>query len=150
MSRILITAASTVAAQKVQRLFQGEIVLADQEKLPAFAFPGRQVVQIPEGDHASFAHVMLTLCLDALIDSILPLKRNEQLALAEAKVLFEEYNIQLLVPDKDFMAQTSHSNALDHLLVVDQGKVNGQLQYSPNLSGVFHFNAAQELSLLSL
>lgn len=54
---------------------------------------------IPNETSASYAHELLAFCLDKGIEEVIPLKELEIKALSEAKVLFAEYGINLLIPD---------------------------------------------------
>ena len=100
--KILITAAVTAQAYKLRSLLSSEttLIFADQGDVPVL--PGREhlFLTIPSADSTSFAHEMLTLCLDHQIDYVYPLRRAEVIALAEAKQLFEEYGIKVVVPGK--------------------------------------------------
>lgn len=100
--KILITAAVTAQAYKLKGQLDSEatFIFANQGEVPVL--PGREhlFLSIPSAGSTSFAHEMLTLCLDHQIDYVYPLRRAEILALAEAKQLFEEYNIKVVVPAK--------------------------------------------------
>jgi hypothetical protein len=99
---ILITAAATAQAYQLQRLLNthDSIFLADCEELPQVALRGKKFIKIPSGNSPSFAHLLLTVCLDNCIEKVYPLRSAEVLALAEARQLFDEYGIKLMVPDK--------------------------------------------------
>ncbi len=104
LKKTLITAASNATAyQLAYHLLHHEILFADTKD---------QKLIIPEGNKLSFAHELLSLCLDLDITLVFPLKLSEQKALAEAKVLFEEYGITLALPD---LIQTQKINPLTHL-----------------------------------
>ena len=92
----------SVQAHKLKQLIdQGAtFIYADQAELPAFMAKGTLFIRIPEGDSASFAHEMLTFCLDHQVDYVYPLRKKEIIALAEARQLFEEYHIKVIVPAK--------------------------------------------------
>ncbi|WP_036691877.1 hypothetical protein [Pedobacter glucosidilyticus] len=104
MKKVLITAASNANAyQLAYHLPHHEILFADTE--------GQKII-IPDGNKSSFAHELLSLCLDLDITLVFPLKLSEQKALAEAKVLFEEYGISLALPD---LIQAQKIHQLKHL-----------------------------------
>jgi hypothetical protein len=104
LKKVLITAASNANAyQLAYHLPHHEILFADTE--------GQKII-IPEGNKSSFAHELLSLCLDLGVDLIFPLKASEQKALTEAKVLFEEYGISLALPN---LIQTQKIHQLKHL-----------------------------------
>jgi len=91
LKKTLITAASdAIAYQLAYHLPHHEILFTDTKD---------QNIIIPDGNKSSFAHELLSLCLDLDITLVFPLKLSEQKALAEAKVLFEEYGIILALPD---------------------------------------------------
>lgn len=116
----LITAASHAAAYKLERVlnFQGS-VLADYQELPQFKFSGKRFVKIPQGNSASYAHELLNICLDGGIDKVFPLYSDEILPLAQARQLFYEYGISVIVPAIDWLAMEKESVATpDGLLVI--------------------------------
>jgi len=92
LKTILITAGSHAKACLLSH-FIGEganLIFGDKNNI---AF------KIPDENSASFAHELLSLCLSNHISHVIPLKEKEVVALAEAKILFEEYEIQVLIPD---------------------------------------------------
>ena len=98
---ILITAATTVQAYQVERLIgSGEIMvfLGDSAELPQFMLKNSKLIKIPAGSSPSFAHELLTICLDKEIAKVYPLRKEEVKALAEARTLFEEYGIKVMAP----------------------------------------------------
>ncbi|HEY0055168.1 MAG TPA: hypothetical protein VGB63_07420 [Pedobacter sp.] len=99
---ILITAASAAQAHKLSRFLNTEknIFLGDSVDLPVVGFEDITFVKIPPANHASFSHLLLAQCLDLKIEAIYPLKKTEVLALAEARLLFDEYGIIIMVPDR--------------------------------------------------
>lgn len=98
--KILITGAANPQAYQVKKLFTGEhvLVLGDSMDLPEFMLKTKTMLKLPAVDSASFAHEVLTLCLDEQIDLLVPLRQAELLPLAKARILFEEYGIALVVP----------------------------------------------------
>jgi hypothetical protein len=99
---ILITAASTAQAYQLSRFLNTDeiIFLGDSADLPQIGFEGKSFIKIPAANSASFSHLLLAHCLDVNIEVVYPLKRAEILALAEARLLFDEYGIKVMVPDK--------------------------------------------------
>ena len=97
---ILITAASTAQAYQLERFLDsgGTIFFADSVELPQVMLKDKQFVKIPKPENPSFAHLLLTVCLDRQIEKLFPLRRLEVLALAEARQLFDEYGIEVVVP----------------------------------------------------
>ena len=102
--KVLITGAATAQAYQLQRHLDNTtaIVLADSAELPQL--PGSvQFQKIPAATSPSFAHLLLTICLDLDIQTIYPLRKNEIRALAESRQLFDEYGITVLVPQKQLI-----------------------------------------------
>jgi hypothetical protein len=90
---ILITAATSAKAHKLKnRLSADNIILGDYQDLPAFM----QIVKLPNPASMSYAHEMLTLCLDKGINRVYALGEGELTLLQEAKQLFAEYEIQIM------------------------------------------------------
>lgn len=91
MKKILITAANSAKAYQLAYLLnEEELVLADSNS---------QAFLVPDENKSSYAHELLSLCLDNQIQEVYPLKAKEVIALAEAKVLFKEYDIEVCVPN---------------------------------------------------
>jgi hypothetical protein len=91
LKKILITAANSPKAYQLAHILpQQQVVFADA------AF---QQFIIPDENSSSYAHELLSFCLDHQIEEIFPLKPKEIKALAEAKVLFKEYGIAICIPD---------------------------------------------------
>ena len=97
---ILITAAATAYAYQIERLLSqtGELVFGDSGELPAVLLKSRKFMMIPDAKSPSFTHEFLKACLDQNVEMVLPLRRAELKALSEARTLFEEYGIRLIVP----------------------------------------------------
>ncbi|HEX8378387.1 MAG TPA: hypothetical protein VF602_11275 [Pedobacter sp.] len=99
---ILITAASTAQAYQLSRFLNTgkNIFFGDSADLPKIDVEGKSFIKIPASNSASFSHLLLAQCLDLNIKVVYPLKRFEILALAEARLLFDEYGVKVMVPDK--------------------------------------------------
>lgn len=98
---ILITGATTSQAYQLERLMSREddIILADVEELPSFLLKSKRFFKISSGLSDSYAHELLTLCLDEDIKEVYPIRKSEIIALASARQLFAEYGILVVVPD---------------------------------------------------
>ena len=85
---ILITAAATAQAYHLQRLLNTDdsIYLADYEELPQVVLKGTKFLKIPSGNSPSFAHLLLTVCLDNDIEKVCPLRSEEVIAHLQSKV----------------------------------------------------------------
>ena len=91
----LITGAATSMAYKVKKSLDAEnIILGDYAELPSTML-SNAMIQLPNPNSLSYAHEMLSLCLDKEIDHIYPLKDGEITQLATAVQLFKEYNIAI-------------------------------------------------------
>ena len=89
---ILITAATSAEAHKLKNQFASDtIILGDYTELPAFL----KIIKLPSPTSMSYAHEMLTLCLDRGIEQVYALGEVEQRLLREAEQLFGEYGIEI-------------------------------------------------------
>jgi hypothetical protein len=156
---VLITAASHAEAYKIERLLQlPDVIFADHGELPHLSFSGRKFIRIPQGNSASYAHELLTLALNSSIDRIIPLYADEVLPLAEARLLFAEYGISVLVPSLLWVKQHPHQgrNRLSEPVVIENGKViAGQLPLGSvlpdeNFSGVFQVESDEDIFVFKL
>lgn len=101
MSFTLITAATSSSAHKIKNTLNSDhVILGDYMDLPDFMLKPGKLIRIPSPASASYAHQMLTLCLDNDITTVYPLKADEASQLHEAALLFNEFNIQILNPDE--------------------------------------------------
>lgn len=71
-----------------------DIILGDYHAVPQFMLSAK-LIRLPDPASASYAHQMLTLCLDNSITAIYVLNTTEADQLAETQQLFSEYNIQI-------------------------------------------------------
>ena len=89
---ILITAATSAEAHKLKNQFANDtIILGDYTDLPAFM----KIIKLPNPASMSYAHEMLTLCLDKGIERVYVLGEEEYKLLQEAGQLFGEYGIEI-------------------------------------------------------
>jgi hypothetical protein len=90
----LITAATSAEAYKLKnKLNRDNIILGDCADLPTFMLSSGNIIKLPNPGSLSYAHEMLTLCLDKQIDTVYALKQEEIKLLNEASQLFNEYGI---------------------------------------------------------
>lgn len=99
MPYTLITAATGARAHQLKQALGDSVLLGDYRELPAFMIESGKMVQLPSPAAASYAHRMLTLCLDRDIAAVFLLEEAEAALLAEAFQLFNEFNIVLHLPD---------------------------------------------------
>ncbi|HEY9535891.1 MAG TPA: hypothetical protein VIQ77_15245 [Mucilaginibacter sp.] len=77
-----------------KQLTNGDIILGDYHDLPQFMLSDK-LIKLPDPALASYAHRMLSLCLDNGISVIYVLDNKETDQLTEARQLFAEYDIQI-------------------------------------------------------
>lgn len=93
--KILITAATSATAHQLKnKLHIADVILGDYTDLPAFM--RKSIIRLPNPAANTYAHEMLTLCLDNGIDTIYLLNTVEFEALAGSGQLFKEYNIEII------------------------------------------------------
>ena len=89
---VLITAATSAEAHRLKKQLVGHsVILGDYQEMPAFM----QIVKLPNPASASYAHEMLTLCLDKGIEVVYALEDDEYNNLRTAEQLFTEFEIVL-------------------------------------------------------
>ncbi|HEY8928768.1 MAG TPA: hypothetical protein VIM55_06240 [Mucilaginibacter sp.] len=93
--KILITSATSAEAHKLKNQFpEDTVILGDYRELPVFM----QLVKLPGPASMSYAHEMLTLCLDNGIEKVYALQDEEYEGLFKAEQLFNEYGINISKP----------------------------------------------------
>lgn len=96
--RVVITGGKSALALKIAKAFtQHQVVFADYGEVPLFS----KVISLGEKNEDTIAHTLLNTCLDQEAELILPIHKFEIEATAKAKVLFNEFNIDILLPDGD-------------------------------------------------
>ena len=70
--------------------------MGDYMELPAFMLKADTMISLPNPESIAYAHEMLTLCLDKDIDTIYPLRNNEQALLKQSELLFSEFGIKII------------------------------------------------------
>ncbi len=106
---VLITGGLNAEAFKLAALFTGtQVIFADQEPMPFL--PNRRSLVIPSWESPSFAHELLTVCLDHAITEVYPLKPGEIDQLCYMHQLFAEFGIELMIP-----AGSCNENILTYL-----------------------------------
>jgi hypothetical protein len=71
-----------------------DIILGDYHDVPQFILSNK-LVKLPDPELPSYAHQMLTLCLDNGITIIYVLDNREVAQLTATRQLFAEYGIQI-------------------------------------------------------
>jgi hypothetical protein len=121
----LITAANSAQAQQLKNILAiDDVVLGDHHDIPDLLVKLGKMVVTPNPKSAAFVHQMLALCLDKQIHKLYPLRRSELLPLAEARQLFEEFDIMLMVPSIDIINNNIPHAVIDsHIVIVENGRV---------------------------
>jgi hypothetical protein len=132
--KILITGGKSATTLKLLKAFAGdEVVLADYGEIPSFTSGSYKFITLGEPND-SIAHNILNLCLDYGINMVLPLHEFEINPIAKSKILFQEFNIQVLLPEvtdvlKYFYPQQDLTPGLRWYLFID-----GVLQFPATAS----------------
>ena len=140
---VMITGAASAAAFRLNRMLGfDEVIFADHLDLPLSVFKETRFLKIPEGNSSAFAHQLLKICLDNHIEMVFPLRRAELKALAESRILFEEYGIKLIVPDSNGLDQIPISNSAEKdFMILSEGMILGgqfmELTHLPGNTGIF-------------
>jgi hypothetical protein len=94
----LITSANSAQAYQLKnKLNSADIILGDYLDLPAFMLASAKMINLPDPKSVSYAHEMLTFCLDNKISTIYPLRQEEQNILKTSEQLFKEYGVALVI-----------------------------------------------------
>ena len=141
MQKLLITFGTRPLAQRLSKLLQNkfEILFATSEDVPSFL--SLNYAKIPTGVNPTYAHELLKLSLDRQIDYVLPLGQTEIGSIVEAKILFEEYGIQLLCPEKAMFQQVfvleNPNSSIELTLLLNGRSLNGEMDFKESVSGLF-------------
>jgi hypothetical protein len=93
----LITAATSAQAHQLKNKIGGDnILLGDYLDLPEMMLSSGKMIKLPNPASTSYAHQMLTLCLDKQINTVYALGDEEQKLLKEAGQLFGEFGIEIV------------------------------------------------------
>jgi hypothetical protein len=96
----LITAANSAQAYSLKsKLGSDNILLGDYFDLPDMMLRSGKMLELPDPQNSSYTHQMLALCLDKNVNNIYALRKAEADQLLNAKTLFSEYGIGILVAD---------------------------------------------------
>jgi hypothetical protein len=98
--RTLITGGKSAQALKLLKAFSGDqVILGDYGDMPAIVSAQYQLVDLGPRNDDTIAHNLLNACLDQEADRLLPIYDFELEAVIKSAVLFEEFNIHVLLPD---------------------------------------------------
>jgi len=146
MINVLITGGLHAFAQRVARTLPTEeyaVTFGDAQAIPELMLHSGKYLSLPFYTRPTFSHEMLKLALAHSFEIIVPLMQGEIIQLAESKVLFEEYGIQVAVPLKQTHSMINFllnpAKELQPTLVL-HGKPIGEQHAAPlmptDLSGV--------------
>lgn len=146
--KILITGGNNAKALKLMKAFPSHFVLlADYGDVPAIISENYAFATLGKLNRDSIAHILLNFCITESIDSIIPLHHFEMEPLAKSSVLFNEYGIQVLLPDADVIQDFIAEKTIQPNFVVIINGVgiysssgNFPQNKSAHLNGVFGFN----------
>ena len=152
--KTLITGGKSAQALKLLKAFTADqVLLADYGEIPSYASAQYQFVTLGERNEDTIAHNLLNACLDQEADRLLPLYQFELEALVKSAVLFEEFNIHILLPDLNDFPYYPLGGEIDkqNWAVYDQGVLLYASQpetlegiSTANLNGAFYINQIEE------
>lgn len=90
---------SAQALKLLVKFAEDTIVLAEYGEVPSFPSEKYQFISLGKRNDDIIAHNLLSLCLDEGVEAILPLHAFELAEVAKSTLLFEEFNIQVLMPE---------------------------------------------------
>lgn len=150
--KTLITGGKSAQALKLLKAFTGDqVILADYGETPSFSSAQYQFIGLGEKNEETIAHNLLTVCLDQEIDRLIPLHIFELEAVVKSLILFEEFNIHVLLPDINSFPLYKLSGAVNaqNWAVFDKGELLYASAGTPaltgkeeELNGVFYMNEA--------
>ncbi len=161
--KVLITGGKSALALKMVKAFVSyQIVIADYGEMPNFSSQAYTFISLGEKNDDTIAHTLLNYCLSEEVDLILPLHAFEVMAMAKTKVLFNEFNIDVIVPEDQNLSAYVNFNSIsraDNWAVFRDG--NTLFMSLPNeqriafaktskLNGAFYFNHADAVTNLTL
>ncbi|MFD0941674.1 ATP-grasp domain-containing protein [Pedobacter boryungensis] len=159
--KILITGGKSATALKLIKAFGNyQVVLADYAEVPTFTSKAYSLISLGIKNEDTLAHTLLNKCLDEGIDLLLPIHHFEIEAVAKAKTLFNEFNIQLLLPSQEELDQyvVEEISKVSDWVVLKDGEIifasNDEVRLSDinneNLSGAFHLTIGNKRVKFSL
>lgn len=160
--KILITGGTSATALKLLKTFsEHQIVLADYGEVPSFSSAAYTLLSLGDRNNDTLAHTILNNCLDLAIDAVLPLQNFEIEAVAKAEVLFNEFDIQVLLPRQEILAayftHGENIKADDYVVFMDGEIIFSTIESQfltlqgrgENLNGAYYF-ANDKLYLITI
>lgn len=154
--KILITGGNSATAFKLLKLLtQHQIILADYGDVPSITSQHYQMISLGVKNEDTIAHTLLNNCLDYNVDAILPLHHFELNAVAKADILYNEFNISVLLPFVSELSQYLLNEKSEEMILLNRGEILGSsLKDVANLnierlSGAFYLTSTG-LSLITI
>ena len=98
--KILITGGrSALALKSLKTFINDKVILADYGDTPSLVTDQYYFISLGPRNDDIIAHNLLNHCLNESADAILPLHDFEIAELAKSSVLFDEFNIKVLIPE---------------------------------------------------
>ena len=105
--KILITGGRSAQALKLLKKFSdAQVILADYGDTPSLVTDQYYFISLGARNDDIIAHNLLNHCLNEAADAILALHDFEIGEMARSRVLFEEFNIEVLLPETDQLIQS--------------------------------------------
>ena len=159
--KIIITGGKSAVALKLCKAFTGyDVILADYGEIPTVMLGSYQLISLGDKNEDTIAHQLLSCALDYGVDLILPLHLFEIEPLAKAGILFEEFNILLLLPPVNDLQNYNTEYGIKKQWTVFK---LGEMLYSSmffeqlstlglknQLSGAFYIDVVDDILKLSL
>ena len=135
--KLLITGGTAATALKLLKAFEGhEVVLADYGDVPTVSAKAYQFVSLGAKNEDIVAHNILNACLNEGADAVLPLYSFEAEAIAKSKILFNEFGIEVLLPEPAELPVYLHQGIV--LKTTDWAVYKqGKLFFSPSGNDIF-------------
>ncbi|MBY0543674.1 MAG: hypothetical protein K2P75_09735 [Sphingobacteriaceae bacterium] len=156
--KILLTGGKSAVALKLLKAFtKYKVVLADYGDVPLFVSKDYQLISLGSKNEDVLAHTLLNNCLNEGVDAILPIYTFEIEALVKAKILFSEFNIEVLLPEDT--ATYSNGSKTNNWVVFKSGELVytttldeeiNALATKEKLSGAFYINTDKKLKLITV
>lgn len=101
MNNLLITGGTTSYAFRIMNLLSDKFIisLGTADDIPSVM--NKHFIKLPSSTINSFVHEVLKIALENNITYILPIEEKEITLLSQSLSLFEEYGIQILIPNVD-------------------------------------------------
>lgn len=161
--KILLTGGKSAVALKLLKAFTNyKVVLADYGDVPLFATKDYELISLGIKNETVLAHTLLNNCLNEGVDAILPIHSFEIETLAKAEVLFNEFNIEVLLPSTFELShyfKSEQGTKSENWAVFNKGNLIFstqddekvlQLGKDKNLNGAFYIYPNNALALLTI